>query len=183
MKSKYILDDEDFNRILEISANPKPVAQMRDGKLSWTSHQERADAFWKSIANKYRFYPGTEEQNINPEDPREFVAKSSKHTSDSYCVLCDKVTGPEHHSGCDRSDEHGCAWYSDIRPSGKRDLEQDGYTDAVKDIANYMNVTGLSVCRGVTVIDNPEYYFNELLKKNGIDKILVFSSGTYTYIE
>lgn len=181
-KKKYILEDDDFSRMLEITANPKPVAQMVDGRLQWRTHQQRADAFWKSISNKYRFYPDTLECNINPEDPREFVAESTMTTSDAFCTLCDRITGPDHDSGCERSDENGCAWHTELRTSGMTEREEECYVGALTDFASYLfnNTLVLSAANGT--LSQPVSHLNKLLHQNKLSGRIIFLEQEMEYI-
>lgn len=37
-----------------------------------------------------------------------------KESLEAFCALCKRITGPAHHSGCDRADEKECAWYTPL---------------------------------------------------------------------
>lgn len=114
VKKEFKLEDEDFNRIAEISANPNTVVQIIDGQVRHVTEQERATLFWQSIAVKYGFIPFDIETNLSMKSAQYFLAYPIELGSErlvNWCKLCNEFSGPETCGGCSRSAELGCAWF------------------------------------------------------------------------
>jgi hypothetical protein len=122
-KKKFVLDDADFNRIAEISANPKPIIQIIDGQVVWATKQLRADEFWCSISVKYGFNPMTVETNLPMMNGRHFIAEAVEFGEEklvNWCKLCNQFSGPDTDSGCARYKERGCSWYISNKPDSNK---------------------------------------------------------------
>jgi hypothetical protein len=113
-KKLFKLDDNDFNRIVEISANLEPLVQIVDGQVRKYTNEERAMLFWQSIAVKYGFIPLGVETNIPMRTAQYFLAEPielGKEKLFNWCRLCNGFSGPDTCGGCDRATEPGCAWF------------------------------------------------------------------------
>lgn len=113
-KKEFLLEDDDFNRIAEISSNSDEVVQIVDGQVMTLTNQQRVDLFWQSICVKYDFNPLTIETNVPNRDSRYFLAEPANLSADklvNWCRLCNCFSGPDTSGGCDRAKERGCAWH------------------------------------------------------------------------
>lgn len=82
MKKEYQLSPEEFAEIKEISSQREPVLKMGN---TWTGNgpQERANEFWKKVAEKYGFIWDSAE-GISGKGPDHFKALPS---TDAYYGL------------------------------------------------------------------------------------------------
>jgi hypothetical protein len=73
-KKEFMLEPDDLNQLLEITANEMNVIQIEGDRAVYKTQADRAMMIWKKFGSKYGFYPETVEANIPNRDVRYFMA-------------------------------------------------------------------------------------------------------------
>lgn len=131
-KVEFMLDNNDFNHLCEITANEGTVVQVVGNRAMYKTQQDRAVAIWKTFGEKYGFIPETIECNLPNRDARYFLALpviKSEEIREKVCSLCNTVVQLIPTGGCSRSHMRGCVFAIE-KP---KKLIRDKIVDVLKD--------------------------------------------------
>lgn len=129
---EFILEPDDFNQLLEVTANEGNVIQLFGSGAVFRTQIDRCIAIWKRFGAKYRFVPETVEANLPNRDARYFMAvplEKPKPTKDIDCLLCNSLVNVNPAGSCIKSHIPGCAYAT---PKPKK-LIRDKIVDVLKE--------------------------------------------------